>query len=234
MITIENKIDNDSIWSGDVVITNPGVGYSNAENVTVTISGGGGTGATATANVDTSTGFVDAIFITNPGSGYTGSPAITISGDTTSTVNATAIIIGEDRPNGGIADAKYITRKVTLADGFDGGDLRVLFSAYKPTNTEIDVYYKVLSADDTDTLENKNWTMMTLIGGIGSYSLNKNDMKSFIYAPGSNNEADNFINYDGFTTFKYFAIKVVMRSTDPVKVPIIKNFRTIALSELLS
>ena len=74
---------------------------------------------------------------------------------------------------------------------------------------------------------------MTVIGGINSHSTSRTDLKKFIYAPGTGNVADNFIRYDGFTNFKYFAIKVVMRSTDSSKVPQISDFRTIALSELL-
>lgn len=229
MITIENIIDNNSIANSDVFITNPGQDH-NVATISVSISGGGGAGATASANVVN--GQVDAIHITNVGSGYTGSPTITIT-DSNATILAEAVIIGEDQPFGGVGDAKYITRKITLADGFDGGDIRVLFSAHKPRNTEIDVYYKVLSPDDVDSLTNKRWTQMTLIGGLNSYSETKNEYKNYIYAPGSNNIADNYINYDGFTNFKYFAIKLVFRSTNSNKVPRVKNFRAIALSELL-
>lgn len=231
LITATNIIDDNQIANSDIFITNFGAGYSNAQNVIVTLSGGGGTGATAKANVVN--GIVDKVYITNAGEGYTSSPTIIISKDTTATVNAEAVIIGEDQPNGGIADAKYITRKITLADGFNGGDLRVLFSAYKPTDTEIDVYYKVLSQDDADNFDNKRWTKMTLIGGINSNSISRTDYKKYIYAPGINNIADNFINYDGFTNFKYFAVKVVFRSRETTKVPKVKDFRAIALAELL-
>jgi len=231
LVTINNIIDDCGISNSDIVILDGGAGYSNAAQVSVTITGSNTTQATAIANVVG--GVVDAVYITNPGSGYTEDIGITISGDSTATTNATASILGETQPNGGVADAKYITRKVTLADGFDAGDLRVMFNAYKPRNTELEVYYKVLSADDADIFENKKWTKMTVIGGIGSYSLNENDTKNYIYAPGTNNVAANEINYDGFTTFKYFAIKIVMRSTDPNVVPKISNFKAIALAELI-
>ena len=108
-----------------------------------------------------------------------------------------------------------------------------LFTAYKPSECEVDVYYKVLSQDDADSLDNKRWTLMTKIGGIGTNSINNNDLKNYIYAPGTDNLADNKISYDGFTTFKYFAIKLVMRTSDVNIVPRISNFRVIALSELL-
>lgn len=232
LLRIENNIDNNSISNSDIFITNPGQDYSNAQNVIVTIVGGGGDGATAVANVVNGT--VDAIYIVSGGSGYTGSPTITISSDTTSTINAEAVIIGEDQPNGGVADCKYITKRFTLAEGFSGGDLRVIFSAYKPAEAKIDVYYKVMSEDDFDNFENKRWTLMTVIGGINDYSLNTDNFKNYIYAPGKGNKADNFISYDGFTTFKYFAIKVVLRTTDATKTPVVKDLRVTALAELLT
>lgn len=232
LLRIENLIDNNTIANDDIFITNSGQDYSNAKNVVVTITGGGGSGATAVANVVNGT--VDAIYITNGGSGYTGSPTINISSDTTSTITAEAVIIGEDQPNGGVADAKYITKRFTLTEGFSGGDLRVIFSAYKPQESIIDVYYKIMSEDDFDNFENKRWTLMTVIGGINDNSLNRNDFKNYIYAPGKGNKADNFISYDGFTTFKYFAIKIVMRSIDGTKVPVIKDLRVTALAELLT
>lgn len=231
LIAIRNIMDNNSISNADIFIPSNFGQDHNVQSVVVTISGGGGTGATAVANV-TASNTIDAIYITNGGYGYTESPTITIS-DPDATINAEAVVVGEDQPFGGVADAKYITRKITLADGFNGGDLRVLFSAHKARNTEIDVYYKVLSAYDADSLENKRWNKMTLIGGLNSFSESRNDFKNYIYAPGKNNVADNYINYDGWTNFKYFAIKIVMRGTNTNKVPRIKNFRAIALSELL-
>lgn len=232
MVKVENIIDNGSIANSNFFVTNLGEGYSNSQNVIVTIQGGGGSGATARANVQN--GKVISLEIVNGGSGYTGSPNVIISRDTTATVNAQAIIIGEDQPNGGVSSAKYITKKFSLADGFTAGDLRVLFSAVKPRGCELDVYYKVLSEDDLDAFENKKWTMMTVIGGINAYSAGGNDFKKYIYAPGKGNLPDNFINYDGFTNFKYFAVKIVMRSIDPIIVPKIKELRIVALAELLS
>ncbi len=232
LMRIENIIDNCTIANSDIFVVNPGQDYQNAAQVSVTITGGGGTGATAVANVVN--GQVDKIFIVNGGSGYITSPNVVITRDSTATINATAVVNGDDQPNGGISNSKYITRKFSMADGFNGGDLRVLFNAYKPRECEIEVYYKVLSEDDADSFDNKRWTLMTLIGGINAYSLNEKDHKNYIYAPGTNNIALNQIEYDGFTTFKYFAIKLVMRSTDTSKIPKITDFRVTALAELLT
>jgi hypothetical protein len=91
-----------------------------------------------------------------------------------------------------------------------------------------------MSEDDSDNFQNKRWTQMTVIGGINDVSLNQSDYRKYIYAPGKGNLADNFISYDGFTTFKYFAIKIVMRSTNAIKPPVVRDLRVTALAELLT
>jgi hypothetical protein len=51
---------------------------------------------------------------------------------------------GETNANSGNALARYITRTLTLAEGQDAEDIRVRLSAYKPSTTGINVYYKIL------------------------------------------------------------------------------------------
>ena len=64
-------------------------------------------------------------------------------------------------------------------------------------------------------------------------SLNDNDYRELTFAPGVNGIANNSVSYTAggtsFTTFKTFAIKVVMTSSNTGIVPKIKDFRTIAL-----
>jgi hypothetical protein len=60
-------------------------------------------------------------------------------------------------------------------------------------------------------------------------------LKEFTYAPGTAGTPDNRVSYgNGFTSFKYFAIKIVMTSTDTTstKVPRIKDLRVIAIPSL--
>ena len=177
LIAIENNINNLGLGNTDIVVTNGGSAYSNASNITVTISGGGGTGATAKATV--TSGNVTSVEIVTAGSGYTSSPTITISKDTTATENATATIVGEDQPFGGPSYARYITRKVTLADGLDAGDLKIYMDAYNPIEGNILVYYKVLSADDSGLFDSKNYQLMTMVDGTGQNSLNETDYRQY-------------------------------------------------------
>ena len=231
LIAVGNKINNLPLSNDDIAIANTGSGYANASDVIVTITGGNGSGASAVANVVANT--IDAIYIVDGGVGYTTSPTITITRGSGGGNNASVIYNGEDKKTGGNATARYVTRRVTLADGFDSGDLRVYMTAYKPTGTNIHVYYKVLSASDSEVFEDKNWTLMTQIGNSNFVSLSNLDYRELLFAPGSNGVPSNSLSYVAgntlFSTFRTFAIKIVMTSLEPSVIPKIRDFRTIAL-----
>jgi hypothetical protein len=231
ILAIENRINNLELSNSGIVVSNVGSGYANSSDVTVTISGGGGSGATAVANVVSNT--INAIFITNGGSGYTTSPTITITAGSGGGSGAVVSYNGESEKSGGNAGVRYITRKVTLADGFDSGDLRVYLTANKPAGTNIYVYYKILSASDSETFDDKRWQLMTELGNQSYISVNSSDYRELIFAPGSGGIADNSVSYNSGSTsysqFKTFAIKIVMTSSNSVFVPKVKDFRAIAL-----
>lgn len=233
LLAIENLVNNLSLDNNSIVVISSSNNWFNADGVSITISGGGGTGANAyiaNTQIDSNNHVLANVVVDSNGSGYTTSPTITISGN--NSLSANIQCIGEDRASGGPAYARYITRKVTLADGLDAGDFRVFFAAYKPSTANIYVYYKILSSDDADVFDNKGYQLMTVIQGAGNLSLNQDDMKDFVYAPGSANIADDRVQYGSFVSFKYFAIKVVMTATDTTKVPRIKDFRVVALPSL--
>jgi len=230
IIAVENIINNLPLANSGFVITNGGSGYSSGSPPTVTITGGNGSDATARANV-TGAGVIDAIVLTNDGgSGYTTSPTITIgSGSATVTYN------GEDKKSGGNSNVRYITRRITLADGFDSGDLRVYLTAYKPAGSSIYVYYKLLSQSDPDDFDDKNYQLMAQLGNENFISINSTDYRELTFAPGTGGVANNQISYTSGSTsyrsFRTFAIKVVLAGTSPVDVPKVRDFRAIALPE---
>lgn len=232
-LAVNNIINNLELSNDSIVMVNTGSGYANTSDITVTISGGGGTGATAEANVVANT--IDAIFIVDPGFGYTGTPTITITPGSGGGVDAEAIIVGETSKRGGPAVAKYISRRVTLNDGFDSGDLRVYLTAYKPINSNIHVYVKLLSGSDPDIFDNKEWQLITQLGNANFVSINNSDYRELTFAPGDSGVQENSISYVSgnttYSTFKTFAIKIVMASTDTVNVPKIRDLRVIALPE---
>lgn len=233
LFAVENQVNNLELNQSIVNVILSSNNWTNASNITLTITGGGGSGANvrvANTNIDANTGAMANAELDVVGSGYTTAPTITASGN--SQVDVIVAVSGEDHAFGGPAVARYITRKVTLDTDMDAGDFRVYFDAYFPLSAEIYVYYKILSADDTDVFDNKGYQLMTIVSGANQTSINQRDIKGYVYAPGVNGVAANRVQYDSFTTFRTFAIKVVMASTDPTKVPRIRNFRVVALPAL--
>jgi hypothetical protein len=231
VIVRENIINNLPLANSGFAVTAGGTGYSAGSPPAVTITGGNGSGAIARANV-TAAGVIDAIYLTNTGgSGYTVSPTVTIaSGVAKVTYN------GEDKKSGGNAAARHIVRKVTLADGFESGDLRVYVTAYKPAGGNIFVYYKLLSESDPSAFDDNNYQLMTENdSNINFISNNERDYRELSFAPGVNNIANNSISYvsgtTSFKSFRTFAIKIVLTGTDPTDVPKLRDFRAIALPE---
>jgi hypothetical protein len=232
LVGVNNIINNLELSNDDIQVANSGSGYANSADVTLTISGGGGTGATAKANV--TGGKIVAVEIVDPGEGYTGTPTVSISVGSGGGSGGSIAIAGETSKSGGPASAKYITRKVSLAEGFDSGDLRVYLTAYKPLDTGILVYAKYQSASDGERWEDKGWTLLTQIGNANFVSSNSSDYRELVFAPGTNGVESNAIYYtdasgSGFNTFKTFAIKIVMTGKQTYDVPKIRDLRVIAM-----
>lgn len=85
-----------------IVVSNSGIGFTNASNLIVTISGDGAS-ATATASINTSSNTVSNLTVTNPGTGYTFAYA-NVSGGGGSGANLRVII---SPPGGHGSDPLY-------------------------------------------------------------------------------------------------------------------------------
>ena len=135
-----------------------------------------------------------------------------------------------EAPSGGDAVARYITRRVTLSDGFDASDLTVVLTANKPAGTDIHVYYKILSLYDSDRFDDKNWVAMNQSSNANTVSLDENDMVEYQYDP-VNFHVNYTVGSATFTSFKTFAIKVVMTgNASTPHVPRILDLRAIAMA----
>lgn len=233
LLTIENFINNMPLSNTGFVISSPGSGYTVVGGVgtpvNLTITGGSGAGAAAYANV-TGAGVVDRIVVTNGGTGYITSPTITLSGSAVVTYN------GEDKALGGNSNIRYITKKVQLATGFDAGDLRVYMDAYKPVDSNILVFYKLMSQSDPSEIEDNSWNLMTQVNDLNYNATSTTDWTELTFAPGAygTGNADNKVSYQSasggfYKDFTTFAVKVVMYGSSTVDVPQFANLRIIAL-----
>ena len=205
-------------------------------NVTITNNAndtGTGAAAFAVANTDGSN-TVNHIVVVSPGSGYLENPTIAIdSGNATVKTTATALVAGETGKAGGNMLAKYITREIILGEGFESGDLRVFMDAVLPTACDIQVYYKVLSADDPEKIADKSWRRMTKVKDISSR--NPFTMIGLEFRPSLTENrikyTENGVAYPIGGSFKNFQVKVCLLSSDPSIIPKVKNLRIIATPE---
>jgi hypothetical protein len=232
---VKYKINNMELSNTNFVIINGGTGYSANPIITINSSGeGAGSGAVVYANVVG--GIIKTVDVITGGSGYANTANVTIVDTSVPTSNAQILIIGETSNLGGTGLCKYVTKPVTLAAGFDAGDLRVYYTAYRPLGTNIHVYYKVLNRNDTQTFFDCNWQLMTTISGSTQYAKKRGDLYEYVAAPGVNGTASNKIVYTSsggstYSNFYQFAIKIVLTTDDKTIVPYLIDMRTIALPE---
>ena len=226
----ENYIDNAEINSEDFTIIAPGRGYNNANSIIITSSSG--TGANANVTVD-GNGNVIAIYVTSPGSGYLDDFTISYpdtGNSTTVTSNAVIELNSEYDSSGGPCLARYITKPVKLADGYDAGDLRVFLGANKPGSSEVSVFYKVLSDSDATPFKDRPYEKMVCINPTVTSSPDNETFRDYEYRPSATTNAITYAGTNGVTynSFKTFAIKIVLTSSDPAIVPSVKDLRIIA------
>lgn len=128
----------------------------------------------------------------------------------------------------GNALARYITRPVTLKEGFDATDLKVILNGYKPYGASIDVYYKVLAGTDGSTFDSRPWVKMFEVNSSANVSDTRDQTFDIEYK--SSDTAIPSITYGAFTNFNQFAIKIVLKNANTALAPIVKELRVVALA----
>ena len=228
LTTVENDVDNAALANSDIYVINAGAGYTSS--AVGTVSGGNGTGATLSLTV--AAGIVTKATVTNGGSGYTGTPTVTVTDTGHTGTNFCNIEVGSELDNeGGPINAKYITRKVNLEDGFEAEDIKVIVNAYKPENALIHAYAKVLSPDDASAFDDRDYIQLNQETATSVHSLNEDDYKEFIFkSPGDSIDYTDTAGTQ-YKKFKTFSIKLCMLSSNTLKVPKVKDLRAIALDE---
>jgi hypothetical protein len=157
----------------------------------------------------------------------------------------------------GAASSKYISRTVELADGLDADDLKIWLTAYRPPGTDIIVYGKFKNSSDSTEFDQIPWTRLQREDKTNFTSANNNrfDFKEFQFSLGTTGfQADGttvtstataggsailqgdtdfrYVDQEGaiYTNYKYFAVKIVMTSTGPHRIPRVKDMRALALT----
>lgn len=230
MVVIENLINDTGLTADRFVITDPGMDYDQ-DNAYITITSTVGYGANAWAVSDPQTGNIVSIVVDSPGVGYVDDVTATIGGG--AGTGATLDVSTETGSSGGPAIARYISKTITLLDGFDAGDLRVFMTAVKPPGANVNIYYKVRNSLDPDPIEERNWIRMTQKTSQYTFSVNRNPVE-YEYRPSlTSNNITYSTDTTTYKTFNQFAIKIVLssRSTVANGIPYIYDVRAIALPE---
>lgn len=133
-----------------------GTGYSNAATLLFDIS----------SNNDFSAPFIDPEIIRTHFAKYV------INNDYTN-----------EHTNYGNAYSKHITSKVNFATDRFAEDLLVYLTAYRPSNTDIKVYARIHNSKDPEAFDDKDWTLLELIDGVGVFSSQDNsaDYREYTY-----------------------------------------------------
>lgn len=232
-IGVKNIINDCGLSSSNFTITNSGSSYSS--NATVTISSGTGSGAVAVGVANTTSGKIESIAVTSGGFGYTENVTAVLSGGGGS--GATVTIASETNSRGGTALARYITRKVNLSDGFDANMIRVYLTAYQPEEATIEVYYRIVADEDPTVFENRPYVRMLNVqqGDEDLPNVLKSkvntDFLEYLFKPKTTTTSyvgiDNSVTYP---TFRTFSIKIVLRTSNPANIPIVRDLRALALA----
>jgi hypothetical protein len=227
-VTIKTNANNKTIaTSGAGEFTNGCLIWANPNAQTNAVTGLAGSNTKMTVLV--ANGYVSNVVVVDTGSGYTQNPTVTISTITgAGSINSAVQATGEERNSGGPISAKYISRRVTLKDGFDASDLKIILNAYKPLGTNVHVYYKVKNADDPDDFDLKNYILMTQETSSGTISKGQENIVEFVYKTSSETTAytSNNVRYE---TFKVFSIKIALVADTTYDMPRVKDMRAIAL-----
>lgn len=126
-------------------------------------------------------------------------------------INELVSFVDDFSPSGATNLANYVTRPLSLATSADS--IRVMFDAAIPQNTDIKVYYRVWNGDKN--LNQIRWN------DAGFTSLTKSAVDFF---------TEREINVSGITDFTNLQVKFVMKSSNTVYIPKIKNLRVVAHS----
>jgi hypothetical protein len=131
--------------------------------------------------------------------------------------------VDERHPFAGTHLAKHVTIPVTLEQ--DAIGLKIILAANRHPSTDFDVYYKTTDAESG--LLNSSW--------VPAYSdntmptdTNPSIYREYRYTIGGFGDTNNTGGTD-LTAFRKFQVKIVFKSTNSAKVPIVRDLRVIAV-----
>jgi len=131
--------------------------------------------------------------------------------------------VEESHPFMGSHLAKHVTIPVTLEQ--DAIGLKIILAANKHPTTDFDVYYKTGQAESS--LIGIGWVLANCDDVLPS-DTNPKIFREYRYTIGGFGDVNNTEGAD-LTAFRKFQVKIVFKSTNSAKVPVIRDLRCIAV-----
>jgi len=125
----------------------------------------------------------------------------------------------------GNAQARYVTRQVTIPEGRIASDtISARMRCYKPRGSNIEVYYKVLSSGDDSAFDDTPYVRMQLQEQ-DLYSTYFGDTIDLEWKPPTGTVTYTNVNGVEFGNFVTFAIKVCLFTDSKARVPYCQDLR---------
>ena len=135
----------------------------------------------------------------------------------TSGFNAQLNFVNETSASGGSSASKHITTPVELEQ--DAVGLKIILSANRPSAADFEVYYRTAAGDEV--LSEQDFILLSEETSNPSDE-NTRVFREYRYLAGG-------LGGD-LTAFTQFQLKIVLRSTNAARIPVIRDLRTIAMS----
>ena len=121
----------------------------------------------------------------------------------------------------GTPRARYISRVVTLVDGFDSNNMKVTLSVNKPIGTNVQVFVKTQDSESTDDFHSFGYTR--LVSNVPNFDT--------YYTEGANEfrEIEFSLPEDTATPYNRFCVKVCLYSDQPWNVAKIRDLRAVTV-----
>ena len=123
----------------------------------------------------------------------------------------------------------YLTKEIKLKQ--EATAIKVIVDASVQAEAEIGVYYKIRRSSSEQVFDDIEWTGFNTTGAPDKpvpVSIDADDFREYEFTAGNNDDvATTTLPLEDFSSF---AIKVVMKSLNSAKPPILRNFRTLALA----
>jgi len=139
----------------------------------------------------------------------------------------TGTYVAETAASDSYALAKYITRKVTLADGLSAKSLKVFVDQNMPAGATVEVYYRVINIEDETDFADRPYVQMSRRQPSVTVNQDYTKYNEYEYYADNITYSQAGVAYDQFDAF---SIKIVMYSTSSAAAPTFRNFRAIALA----